>query len=106
MIAFILFLLLFSFDVFGMEGGAFEKIGGFLVHAAPSIAMAVLLGVFWNRPFVSGWVFIGAAVFLTLFFNTYVRAENFLMISLPALLSGVLFLLASKTGKIKQVSDA
>ena len=94
LIAYIIFLMFFSFDVFGMKAGVLEKIGGFLVHSAPSIAMAVLLGIFWNRPRISGWVFTGAAVFLTIFFNTYERAESFLMVSAPPLLAGVLFLLA------------
>lgn len=96
LIAYILFLMLFSFDVFGMEGGVLEKIGGFLIHSAPSIAMAVLLGLLWNRPFVLGWVFIGAATVLTIWFNTYVRMESFLMISVPPLAAGILFLFTKR----------
>jgi hypothetical protein len=99
MIAYILFLMLFSFDVFNLEGDVLEKIGGFIIHSAPSIAMAVLLGIFWNRPAISGWVFIGAFVLLTLFFGTYEQMESFLVISVPPLVSGVLFLAAAQTAR-------
>ncbi len=96
MIAYILFLMLFSFDVFGLEGSVLEKIGGFIIHSIPSIAMAVVLGIFWNRPAVSGWAFIGASILFTVFFKTYEQMGSFLLISLPPLASGVLFLVGSK----------
>ena len=93
-IAIILFLMLFSLDVFSMGGGILAMIGGFLLHSLPSILLAVILALFWNRPWVCGWVFIGAAVFFTFWFGTYSRADIFLLVSAPPLIVGVLFLIA------------
>ncbi len=98
LIAYILFLMFFSFDVFGMDGGALERIAGFLIHSAPSIAMVVVLGILWNRPFILGWIFIGAAAVMTVWFGTYVRMESFLMISLPPLAAGIIFLFVKRKG--------
>jgi hypothetical protein len=91
--------MLFSFDVFSMGSGVLEQIGGFLIHSIPSIAMAVILGIFWSRPLFLGWIFIGIAVILTVWFNTYVRMESFLMISAPPLAAGILFLLEKRYRK-------
>ena len=103
-VAYIFFLMLFSFDVFALGGGIMEQIGGFLIHSAPSIVMIVVLVVFWKRPFVLGWVFAGIAVVLTIWFQTYVRPESFLIITLPPLAAGILFLLSKRksgsTGRI------
>ncbi len=95
-IAFILFLMLFTFDVFSLSGGVLEKIGGFLIHALPAILLAAFLALFWNRLLVCGWFFIGAAVFFTFFFNTYTGAVNFLVITFPLLLTGLLFLISRR----------
>lgn len=95
-IAYILFLMLFTFDVFSMNGGVLEKIGGFLIQALPSILMAVFLALCWNRLLVSGWIFIGVAVFFTFFFKSYSGALNFLMITAPPLAAGILFLIARR----------
>ena len=93
-IAFILFLMIFTFDVFSQNGTVLEKIGGFIVHALPSILMAFFLVLCWNRLLICGWVFIGVAVFFTFWFNTYAGVTNFLMITVPPLAVGLLFLAA------------
>lgn len=97
-IAFLLFLMLFTFDVFNMNGGVLEKIGGFLLHALPSILIAVFLALGWNRLALCGWVFIGIAAFFTFFFRTYTGAVNFFLISVPPLAAGILFLFARRFG--------
>ena len=57
-ILFLLFLMLFSFDVFEMPGSLLEKIGGFIIHSLPSIILAVILILFWNNPLRSGIAFL------------------------------------------------
>lgn len=54
----ILFVGLFSLDVFEMEGSLWMKLGAFVIHSLPSIAMAGLLALAWR------WEWVGFAAFL------------------------------------------
>lgn len=100
-IAFALFMALFSLDVFGSGEGFLEELLAFLIHSAPSIAMLLLVFLFWKRPDISSYGFFALAVFFTLFFKTYRDMLQLVMLSLPLALIGFLFLGAhlSKRGK-------
>ncbi len=88
----ILFISMFSFDVFEMEGTLFEKIGGFLIHNIPSIALIVLLAFAWNRPVIGFVAFVAAAVFFAAFFVRGVEnLLNLVIFVFPILLIGLLF---------------
>ena len=91
-ILFIIFLTLFSFDVFSMEGTVMQKTLGFLIHNIPVFIFILLLFFSWKRERIGGTLFIVAAIFFTFFFHTYQRIDTFLLISFPLLLIGVLFL--------------
>ena len=104
-IAFILFLMVFTFDIFSMNGSVLEKIGGFIMHALPSILMAVFLALCWNRLLICGWVFIGVAVFCTFFFNSYTGVTNFLLITVPPLVAGLLFLILRRLRMNPQMKE-
>jgi hypothetical protein len=54
----ILFVGLFSLDVFEMEGSIWMKLGAFVIHSLPSIVMAILLALAWR------WEWVGFAAFL------------------------------------------
>jgi len=89
----ILFMLLLSFDVFGMEGSLLEKIGGFLIHNIPVFVLSLLLFFAWRKERAGGILFILIGLFFTFFFRTYQRIDTFLLISFPPILAGVLFIL-------------
>ena len=62
-----LFVAMFALDVLGMEGSVWEKIGAFLIHAAPAIAMGIVLAVAWRQDKVGFWAFLIAAIFFLRF---------------------------------------
>ncbi len=88
----ILFISLFSFDVFEMEASPLELLGAFLVHNIPSIAMLVLLIFAWKRPQVGFAAFLAAAALFAIFFVRSIYAlSNLLLFVLPILLVALLF---------------
>jgi hypothetical protein len=62
-----LFVSLFALDVFGMEGSIWEKIGGFIIHAMPSIIMGVFIALAWKRDWLG---FAGFTLAAILFLRT------------------------------------
>lgn len=90
-IVMILFLALFSFDVFDMEGTLWEKIGGFLIHNIPSFILIVLLVISWRWEWVGavGYTLLGLAYSLT---NLTEHWSAHALISGPLILIGLLFL--------------
>jgi uncharacterized membrane protein YidH (DUF202 family) len=88
----ILFVSLFSLDVFEMEAAPLELLGGFLIHNIPSIAMLVLLILAWKRPVVGFVAFLFAAIIFALFFvRSIYSLPNLLLFVLPILLISFLF---------------
>jgi len=88
----IIFVSLFSFDVFEMEATSLELLGGFLIHNIPSIGMLVLLIFAWKRPVVGFVAFLVAAALFSLFFVRDISAlPTLLLIVLPILLIASLF---------------
>jgi hypothetical protein len=93
MIAFIVFLSLFALDVFGGDKSLIYQIGGFLIHIIPSFILVIGLIISWKHPVLGGCLFIIAGIIFTLYFGTYKNLEVFLVISLPVLLEGLIFVL-------------
>lgn len=88
----IIFISLFSLDVFGMEGNLREKSGGFLIHNIPSIALIVLLVFAWKRPEIGFVAFAAAAVLFAAFFVRDIEnLLNLVFFVLPILLVASLF---------------
>jgi hypothetical protein len=88
----ILFVSLFSLDVFEMEASPLELLGGFLMHNIPSIGMLVLLIFAWKRPAVGFVAFLVAAVLFAIFFVRGIYSLlNLLLFVIPILLVAFLF---------------
>jgi hypothetical protein len=88
----ILFISLFSLDVFSMDAPPLELLGGFLIHNIPSIAMLALLIVAWKRPAVGFVAFLVAgALFAFLFVRDAESLPNLLIFVFPILLIAGLF---------------
>ena len=94
-IAYGLFLMLFSLDVFG-EGPLWEQALGFIIHSLPSIFILAAIAVFWKKPWIMGSVLIAVALFLTVRFRLYVEAGMFLTMSLPPLIAGLGLVIAGR----------
>lgn len=88
----ILFIGLFSLDVFEAQAPPFELLGGFLVHNIPSIGLLVLLIFAWKRPAVGFVAFLLAAALFSLFFvRDFYALSNLLIFVCPILLIAFLF---------------
>ena len=104
MILFILFLTMFSFDVFEMEGTLLAKLGGFLMHSIPSLVLVAVLLVAWKNPLLGGILTIGSAAALMLRWHLW-RGMTFVTIILPVFVVGALFILSHFLGRQFTLSD-
>jgi hypothetical protein len=93
MILFILFLTMFSFDVFEMEGTLLAKLGGFFIHSIPSLVLVAVLLVAWKNPLLGGILILGSAAALMLRWHLW-RGMTFVTIILPIVFVGVLFIVS------------
>jgi len=95
-ILFILFLTLFSFDVFGNGSGFWETLLAFIIHNIPSIILGVLVWISWKRELVGAITFFSAGILYMILllmrppFQWYYLSWS-LIISGPAFLVGILF---------------
>ena len=87
-----LFFMMFSFDVFSMDGTFLQKIGGFLEHNIFTIFMLLVLWMAWKRENLAGILLLVMSICMIFLFGpTGIRGGTWMMISLPAII-GVLFL--------------
>jgi len=89
----IAFVALFALDVFGGTESIWRQILGFIVHAAPSIILAILMIFAWRKPVIGFIVFGLAAIgFMRfVFFGQDFAAGNFIMFVAPLALISALF---------------
>jgi len=106
-IIFILFLSVFSFDVFDSCNGFFDCALGLFMHNIPSIVLLILLIISWKHEIVGGIVFILAgALYMGMIlvrmlanpFEWYMLSYS-MIIAGPAFLIGVLWILNWKNRK-------
>lgn len=91
----VIFLALFSFDVFDMDATFQEKTIGFLIHNIPSFLLILLLVVSWRRELVGAVIYplLGLAYSLA---NLDEHWSVHAAITGPLVLIGLLFLLSWK----------
>ena len=93
---FIAFFIVMSFDAFDGVSAWYLQLAGFIIHLIPAFVLIAIYFVARKKPWIGGWIFIGLGVVFTLFFKTYKDFIVFLIVSFPALVVGVLFLLSAK----------
>ena len=97
-ILFIVFLAVFSLDVFDTNLGFWGTILGLLIHNIPSIILGVVIWISWKYEIIGGIAFIlaGLAYIVVLMmsktFEWYMLSWS-LIIAGPAFLIGILFLI-------------
>lgn len=94
-VAYGIFLMLFSFDVFG-EGTIMEQMLGFIIHSLPSILILAAIAVFWRKPWIMGSVLIAVALFLAIRFRLYEEAVSFATVCLPPFAAGLGLVIAGR----------
>jgi len=98
---FILFLAMFSLDVFDMKLGFWETVLGLFVHNIPAFVLLIVLLISWKHEIVGGIVFILAGILyiVILLINILRNPSEWYMlfwalqISGPAFLIGILFII-------------
>ena len=101
----IMFISLFSLDVFQPGMPVFQMLQGFAIHLIPSILLLIFLSIAWKFEFAGGIIFILVSFVPFLFLNNLFWTNA--MLSVPFLLTGILFILSSwhfhqKSGKSTQ----
>jgi hypothetical protein len=88
-IIFILFLAVFSLDVFDMKLGFWETALGLFMHNIPVFVLSIVLLISWKREIVGGITFILAGTL----YVVIMLMNSSLIIAGPAFLIGILFII-------------
>ena len=107
-ILFILFLAMFSLDVFDLQLDFWQTIVGLLMHNIPVLILLIVLIISWKYEIVGGIAFILAGLLYIVFLavNSIINGFEWyyltwpLPISGPAILIGILFLINWRIKKI------
>lgn len=96
-ILFVLFLMLFSLDIFSPDASVGEIVVGLLMHNIPALILLVAAIVSWKYEIVGGIVFVLAGIAYTVLLllpgsPSVERLLPVLIIALPAIVVGVLFI--------------
>jgi hypothetical protein len=94
MILAVLFMVMFSTDVFEMEASWKEKLLGFLIHNIPALILALILGIAWKKELAGGILIIIATFMMMLKFNAFTSNRGALVIFVPFVVAGLLFIIS------------
>lgn len=89
----ILFMLMFSFDVFGGNESLGRKLLGFLMHNIPVLILIGVLIIAWKWEIFGGVLFIVAFVASCFLFRSFSGNPGSLIVTTPFLITGILFIL-------------
>ena len=89
----ILFVLMFSLDSFGGDKPAVRQILEFLINSIPALILICALFVAWKYEIIGGVIFIGVAIGLGIFWDSFTGNSGSLIILAPFFLVGLLFIL-------------
>lgn len=108
-IIFICFLSLFSLDIFGNSYNFWQTIVGLFMHNIPAMILAIILIISWKREIVGGIFFIFAGSFyIAMLVKDGIEPHQLLwilLISGPAFLIGILFIIGWNQKRNKDKAD-
>ena len=93
-ILFTSFIAIFALDSFSGNEPFWQQLHGFILHLIPAFSVALCLLIAWRYRLPGGVLFLIAGLVFTVYFQTYNTTTNFLLISLPLFLVGVLFMIS------------
>ena len=93
-IALILFLMVFSLDVFDANLGFWPTVLGLFMHNIPALLLAIIVWISWKYEIVGGVAFILAGLAHMILSIKGGKEIFFLIIDVPAFLVGILFLIS------------
>jgi hypothetical protein len=89
----ILFMLMFSFDVFEGNDPLGGKLLGFVIHNIPVFVIAVILFIAWRWELAGGLLLIAAFITGSILFHSFTGNPASLIVISPFLITGCLFIL-------------
>jgi hypothetical protein len=89
----IIFMMMFSLDSIGEPGPVGRKLLGLLIQNIPALILIAVLVVAWKREMIGGIIFIAAFIGMAVFFRSFSGNPGSLIVILPFLLTGILFIL-------------
>ena len=89
----ILFMMMFSFDVFKENEPLIRQLLGFLKHNIPAFLLIIALIIAWKYEIAGGVIFILLFIALGIFWNSFSGNDGSLILITPYLLIGILFIL-------------
>jgi hypothetical protein len=89
----ILFMVMFSFDVFEGNEPIGRKLLGFLIHNIPVLILTGILIVAWIWELAGGILLIAAAIAASIFFRSFSGNPGSLIVLAPFAITGGLFIL-------------
>jgi hypothetical protein len=101
----ILFMLMFSLDVFEGPSTPCEMITGFLVHNIPTFMLLAALIIAWKSERIGGLILILLFFGLGIIFKSYTSNPASLIILFPVLLAGIMFILHSWLSDKKSIES-
>jgi hypothetical protein len=97
----IIFVALFALDMFGGNKSFWQQLLGFVIHAAPSIILAILMFFAWRKPVIGFVVFgLAAVLFLRFVFGSSFGPGNFVMFVAPMAVISAMFWINWKWGDV------
>jgi hypothetical protein len=97
----ILFMMMFSLDMIGENIPLGKKLLGLLIHNLPALILAAILVVAWKKELIGGLLFIVAFIAASIFFRSFSGNPGSLIVILPFLLTGILFILHNRIYGVK-----
>ena len=92
-IIFILFMTMFSLDVFGGDESIGAKMLGFLIHNIPVLIIIAILIIAWRQEIIGGALLMLAALTGTHFYHSFAGNPWSLVVLAPFFFTGILFIL-------------
>jgi hypothetical protein len=89
----ILFMMLFSFDVFGGGDPVIRQILAFMKHNIPAFTFMIALLISWRFELAGGLTFILLFIAWGIFWGSFSGNRGSLIIIAPFLLAGLLFII-------------
>ncbi|MFQ5446858.1 MAG: hypothetical protein ACE5FF_07990 [Saprospiraceae bacterium] len=93
-VLYILVISSFAMDAFTGEPDFGEQLQAFLLHLIPSFLTVLSLVVAWQYRILGGILFLVLGLAFTIYFGTWHSVFTFLIVSLPLLVTGILFIMS------------
>jgi hypothetical protein len=101
----ILFMMMFSIDVFEEKAPLGRQLLGFLIHNIPAFILAGLLFVAWKWEMAGGLSLILITIILSILFRSFTGNPYSLIVISPFFIAGGLFILHSVLESRRRVEE-